>query len=77
MISNVRLLQANKEHGLTGKKVLNDDSIVHCGMDVQKRLHEAHLQVSFRAASPIFECCLTSAQATSAVTVIYPRTDSS
>ena len=67
------MLQANKEHGLTGKKVLNDDSIVHCGMEVQKRLHEAHLQVSFRAASPIF---VLMSQAPSAVTVIYPGTDS-
>ena len=49
------MLQANKEHGLTGKKVLNDDSIVHCGMDVQKRLHEAHLQVSLGVAPPVLE----------------------
>lgn len=40
-------LQANLEHGASDKKVLNDDSIVHCSMDVQKRLHEAHLQVVF------------------------------
>ena len=39
-------MQANKEHGATGRKVLNDDSIVHCGMDVQKHVREAHLQVS-------------------------------
>lgn len=40
-------LQANKEYGAKGKKALNDDSIIHCGMDVQRRVREAHLQVCF------------------------------
>lgn len=40
-------MQANKESGAKGKRVLNDDSIIHCGMDVQRRVREAHLQVCF------------------------------
>lgn len=38
-------MQANKEFGLAGKKVLNDDSIIHCAMSIQCRMQEAHLQV--------------------------------
>ena len=38
-------MQANKEFGLAGKKVLNDDSIIHCAMSIQRRMQEAHLQV--------------------------------
>ena len=38
-------VQANKQFRQTGKKVLNDDSIIHCGMDVQYRMHEGHSQV--------------------------------
>lgn len=49
-------LQANKEHGASGRKVLNDDSIVHCGMNVQKRVHDAHLQVSLHMCSD--ECVI-------------------
>jgi hypothetical protein len=30
---------------VTGKKVLNDDSIIHCAMNIQRRMQEAHLQV--------------------------------
>lgn len=38
-------MQADKQYGAKGKKVVNDDSIIHCGMNVQRRMHEAHLQV--------------------------------
>lgn len=38
-------MQANKELGAKGKRALNDDSIIYCGMDVQRRVREAHLQV--------------------------------
>lgn len=44
-------MQANKEFGAKGKKTLNDDSIIHCGMDVQRRVREAHLQVYFPPSS--------------------------
>ena len=37
-------MQANKKFGAKGKRVLNDDSIIHCAMDVQQRMHDAHLQ---------------------------------
>ncbi len=30
---------------MRGKKVLNDDSIIHCAMHIQRRMQEAHLQV--------------------------------
>ena len=40
-------MQANKEFGAKGKKALNDDSIIYCGMHVQRRVREAHLQVRF------------------------------
>lgn len=39
-------VQANKEFGVRGKKVLNDDSIIHCAMNIQRRMQEAHLQVT-------------------------------
>ncbi|KAL3161917.1 hypothetical protein ABBQ38_009002 [Trebouxia sp. C0009 RCD-2024] len=43
--SEADALKANKELGAKGKRALNDDSIIYCGMDVQRRVREAHLQV--------------------------------
>ena len=47
-------VQADKQYGAKGKKVVNDDSIIHCGMDVQRRMHEAHLQVCPHPPLPLF-----------------------
>jgi len=49
-------VQANKEFGVRGKKVLNDDSIIHCAMNIQRRMQEAHLQVDPHPKSLWLHC---------------------
>ena len=60
-------MQANKEFGAKGKRVLNDDSIIHCGMDVQRRVREAHLQVCFFPLYPGCDLMALSGHSSSAV----------
>jgi len=65
-------MQANKELGTKGKRALNDDSIIYCGMDVQRRVREAHLQVCLFTPCHLVPGCIPLALATSPCKMVRP-----